>query len=73
MEMKRTIDYFYRLDGEKAAQVMKDIVAIGEVAPDTAYKYMRGERKPLPLYQNLIKRLIRKYYNVDVPRKELFA
>ena len=70
--MKRTVKYFYELDAEKSNKIINGIVTIGEVSPSTAYMYMQGKRKPLPLYQKLICKLICKNYDVKVTRKELF-
>lgn len=71
--MKRTIDYFYRLDQEAAAKVIADLCSEGEVAASTAYMYMQGKRKPMALYQKLIVKLIKKHYHQSVSRKELFS
>ena len=65
--------YFYELDAEKSNKIINGIVTIGEVSPSTAYMYMQGKRKPLPLYQKLICKLICKNYDVKVTRKELFV
>lgn len=70
---KRTIYYFYKLDAEKSRSMMADIVANCEVTPSTAYKWMEGSRKPGALEQKFIQKLVKKYHQVTVPRKELFA
>ncbi len=68
----RTIQYFYKLDAEKSRLMMADICAGCEVAPSTAYKWMQGSRKPGALEQKFIQKLVKKYHQVSVPRKELF-
>lgn len=71
--MKKTISYYYELDSEISKKIISDIVLQGEVATSTAYMWMQGKRKPLPLYQKLIQKIIKKYYNETVSRKELFS
>lgn len=71
--MKKTVSYYYELDSEISKKIIYDIVLQGEVATSTAYMWMQGKRKPLPLYQKLIQKIIKKYYNETVSRKELFS
>lgn len=71
--MKKTVSYYYELDSEISKKIISDIVLLGEVATSTAYMWMQGKRKPLPLYQKLIQKIIKKYYNETVSRKELFS
>jgi len=71
--MKKTVSYYYELDSEISKKIISDIVLQGEVATSTAYMWMQGKRKPLPLYQKLIQKIIKKYYNETVSRKELFS
>ena len=71
--MKKTVSYYYELDSEISKKIISDIVLQGEVATSTAYMWMQGKRKPLPLYQKLIQMIIKKYYNETVSRKELFS
>lgn len=71
--MKKTVSYYYKLDSEISKKIISDIVLQGEVATSTAYMWMKGKRKPLPLYQKLIQKIIKKHYNETVSRKELFS
>lgn len=71
--MKRTVSYYYKLDSEISKKIVSDLVRQGEVSISTAYMWLQGKRKPLPLYQKLIQRLIKKHHNITVPRKELFS
>lgn len=38
--------------------IISEVVKKGNVGPFTVYKWLRGERKPLPLYQKLITKII---------------
>lgn len=69
----RTINYFYKLDKKKCRLIMASICAECEVTPSTAYKWMEGTRKPGAQNQKFIQSQIKKYFQVSVPRKELFA
>ena len=69
----RTINYFYKLDKKKSRLIMASICAECEVTPSTAYKWMEGTRKPGAQNQKFIQSQIKKYFQVSVPRKELFA
>ena len=71
--MKKTVSYYYKLDSEISKKIISDIVLQGEVSTSTAYMWMQGKRKPLPLYQKLIQKIIKKHYNETVSRKELFS
>ena len=44
-----------------------------EVAPSTAYMWLRGERNPKGQNRLFIKKLVKKYFNESVPVEELFS
>ena len=69
----RTITYFYKLDAEKSSAMFKDICSGTMRAPSTVYMWMRGEWKPCDLEKQFIRRMVKKYYSVSVPLKELFS
>lgn len=53
--------------------MMADICINCEVAPSTAYMWLRGERNPKGQNRLFIKKLVKKYFNESVPVEELFS
>lgn len=70
--MKRTIESYYNRDKGIRKKMMADICINCEVAPSTAYMWLRGERNPKGQNRLFIKKLVKKYFNESVPIEELF-
>lgn len=71
--MKRTIESYYNRDKGIRRKMMADICIKCDVAPVTAYKWLRGERNPKGQNRLFIKKLVKKYFNESVPVEELFS
>lgn len=61
MGKSRIKELWEQLSETERRLIISEVVKKGNVDPSTVYKWMRGERKPLPLYQQLITKIISKY------------
>lgn len=68
----RTIRYFYDLDEEKRETMLQRLVTGGRVSVSAAYNYLKGERRPMFLYRDMIRKLVKEIYQESVPDSELF-
>lgn len=72
MAKKRDITSFYKPGDPSSAKLLRDVMTEGEVPYTTAYFWLCGKRRPLPLYQNMICRLVATHFDVELTREELF-
>lgn len=71
-KMRRTIVSYYNRDKDIRKKMLADICFNCEVAPTTAYAWLKMERNPRGQNRAYIKRLVKKYFNENVPVEELF-
>lgn len=71
--MNRTIETYYEKDKDIRRKMLADICIKCEVAPSTAYAWLKGERKPKGQDRAFVRKLVKKYFNETVPVEELFS
>ena len=70
---KRTIDYVYGLDPEKASRLVTEVCNGTLRSSSCVYQWMLRKRRPCFLEMQFIQKQIRKIYGLDIPLTELFA
>lgn len=71
--MSRTFSSVISSDPRKGRMVVLEIAIKGSVSPSAVYAWARKERKPMPLYQKLVQRTIRRHFGITIPLEELFS
>lgn len=66
-------DCYNSLSAKERGAVISEIVAKGGCTPSSAYMWLRGERTPLPLYQQLIAKVMRAHTGKELTPEELFT
>lgn len=54
-------------------RILNEVVIKGGVSFSTVYMWLRGERRPMPLYQELISKAIFSTTGEKIPANELFT
>lgn len=62
-----------KLSKEQSRNILSDIVGRGKVSIATAYAWVRGERRPLPLYQDLIAQVFSEHCGTYYNSNSLFS
>lgn len=70
--MRTVVTVWDSADKESKRQIKQQITAEGRVSELSVHKWMRGDRKPLYLYQVLIQKTFKKVLSVNIPLAELF-
>lgn len=69
----RTIkDVWSGLPDKQRRKILNEVVLKGDISFSTVYMWLRGERRPLPLYQELIAKVIFSVTGENIPVDELF-
>lgn len=70
--MRTVVTVWEGASEECKRSIKNEIIVQGRVSEFTVHMWMRGERKPMHLYQCLIQKAFRKVLGQNIPLTELF-
>lgn len=65
-------DYYNQFSQKERSVIIAEIVGKGGCTPASVYMWLREQRKPLPLYQQLITQVLRKHTGKNLTPEDLF-
>lgn len=67
------LDVYQNLSEEQRAAVVREVTTTGRCSVSSTYMWLQGKRRPLPLYQDLILKALRRVGVNVTTRDRLFG